>query len=136
MHVSLVCVLTITMLLFYVIMFLKMLSGTNTCLSVITVHFCVFTFFFFPERDEADNLCLYASRNFYWISSRTLSPKRKASLRRGMTLTTFLHFSPDHSLSAVLEEERGACACSLGQRSYRETCSCKRGSSKQLSACS
>ena len=24
----------------------KMLSGTSTCLSVITVHFCVFTFFF------------------------------------------------------------------------------------------
>ena len=104
---------------------------------LLVYHYCTFLcihLLFLPERDEAGNLCIYASRNFYWISFRTMGPKRKASLRRGMTLTTFLHYSLDHSLPAVLEEERCACAWSLGQRFYRETCSCKWGSSKELSA--
>ena len=45
-----VCVLTVIMLLFYVFMSLKSLSGIGTCLSFIIVHFCLLTFFVVLEE--------------------------------------------------------------------------------------
>ena len=90
--------------LFYVLPSLKSLSGTSTCLSVITVNFCLATFFVILEEirqavSGSIPLCIFiGSVPELWI------PKEKLFKRRGMARATSLHCSLAHSQPAAPAE--------------------------------